>query len=253
MPTIAEQLAQLAQIKADIKDAIEAKGETVGSDALSTYATHISNISGGGGDNLPAFINNTLTEVTVENGVTTLRSYVLTGLTSLVRLTLPSTITTINDYAFYNCQNLEQVNIPSSVTQIKSGVFQNCYKLPSIDLSSGTTSIGANAFVNCRALTSITIPSLVTSIGGSAFNGATRLTTIICKATTPPTITANTFGNGNNNYTGRNSYSAGTNKVYVPNGKSSAYSTAWSGNALLDSTKCGFTIAELDANGNIPT
>lgn len=49
MATIAEQLTQLASIKSDIKDAIEAKGETVGDDAFSTYATHIGNISSGGG------------------------------------------------------------------------------------------------------------------------------------------------------------------------------------------------------------
>ena len=49
MATISEQLTQLASIKSDIKDAIEAKGETVGNDAFSTYSSHIENISSGGG------------------------------------------------------------------------------------------------------------------------------------------------------------------------------------------------------------
>lgn len=61
MATIAEQLTQLASIKSDIKDAIEAKGETVGDDAFSTYATHIGNIaSGGGGGGSSVVLSNPL-------------------------------------------------------------------------------------------------------------------------------------------------------------------------------------------------
>lgn len=45
MPTIAQQLQELAQIKADLKDAINAKGVTVlDSDAFNTYATKVSQI-----------------------------------------------------------------------------------------------------------------------------------------------------------------------------------------------------------------
>lgn len=50
MPTIAQQLQELAQIKADLKDAISAKGVTVlDTDAFNTYATKVGQISGGGG------------------------------------------------------------------------------------------------------------------------------------------------------------------------------------------------------------
>lgn len=47
--TISEQLTALANIKADIKQAIIDKGGTVSdSDAFSTYADKIGDISGGG-------------------------------------------------------------------------------------------------------------------------------------------------------------------------------------------------------------
>lgn len=50
MSTIAEQLAALAQIKADIKSAIIAHGVSVSdSDPFSSYATKIGQISGGSG------------------------------------------------------------------------------------------------------------------------------------------------------------------------------------------------------------
>lgn len=52
MSTISENLLALAQCKADIKDAIIAKGvEVLDSDAFSTYATKISQIPSGGGQN----------------------------------------------------------------------------------------------------------------------------------------------------------------------------------------------------------
>ena len=171
---------------------------------------------------------------------------------TLKRVTIPNSLTSIGDYAFYQCSNLESVNIPTNLDKIGIGVFQNCTKLASMDLQS-VTSIGSNAFVNCHAFITLTIPATVTSIGNNAFNAALNLRTLICKRTTPPTVSAATFGNGTANYTGRNTYNQGVNKLYVPQGCSSAYNTSYWASVLLDSTKCGFTIAELDANGNIPT
>lgn len=47
--TIAQQLEELAQIKSDLKSAIIAQGVAVSdSDPFSTYATKVSQISGGG-------------------------------------------------------------------------------------------------------------------------------------------------------------------------------------------------------------
>lgn len=70
MSTIAEQLAELAQVKADIKAAIIDKGVAVSdSDPFSDYATKIGQISGGGGVALPvkAYASSILgTEVTPE-------------------------------------------------------------------------------------------------------------------------------------------------------------------------------------------
>lgn len=212
MPTIAEQLQQIATIKANIKAAIEAKGETVGSDSFATYPTHIANISGGGGgseyeDSLKSIVSRTGTSVTI-----------------------PSGVTGIGQYAFAYHQKLTSIVIPEGVTKLNNYCFQAANALLTADL-----------------------PSTLTSVGATVFHACTKLGTIICRATTPPTFNANSFGTSTGTYTGRTTYSAGTNKLYVPRGCTSAYTTALASTALLDATKCGFTITELDANGNIPT
>lgn len=276
MPTIAEQLAQLAQIKADIKAAIEAKGETVGSDALSTYATHISNISGGGGDNLPAFITNSLTSLVIPDGVTKIRSNLCNSQTALTSITIPSSVTQINSSAFIGCTGLTSITIPEGVVTIADNVFKNCTnllsislpstlrtlqnyafnacaKLPSIVIPEGVTTLPIGLFYTCNKLEYVDLPSTVTTMKNQVLDQCKAVKTIICRATTPPTVTSSVFGSSNNGYTGRNTYNQGVNKLYVPQGCSSAYNTSYWASVLLDSTKCGFTIAELDANGNIPT
>lgn len=143
-------------------------------------------------------------------------------------LTIPGGLTKIGQYAL-SYMPFTSLVIPSGVTQIQSYAIQACTSLEYLDL-----------------------PASLTSIGNSGFLSTFGLKTIICRATTPPTTNANSFGNNTNNYAGKNV--SGTKTLYVPRGYTSAYQSATNGWAvLLDSTKCGFSIAELDANGNIPT
>ena len=60
------------------------------------------------------------------------------------------------------------------------------------------TSIGNDAFSGCTNLLNITIPSGVTNIGTSAFSNCSGLNSIICEATTPPTLGSSPFYNTNN-------------------------------------------------------
>lgn len=90
------------------------------------------------------------------------------------------------------------------------------------------TGIANYAFVN-SSVTSVTIPSSVTTIQGSAFDGCSKLTKVINLATTPQTITANTFG------------TYGT--LYVYPSAVDAYTAA-------DNWK-NFTILPLEASGSI--
>jgi hypothetical protein len=277
MSTIAEQLQELAQIKEEIRQAIIAKGVTVSSDAaFSTYATAIRQISGGGGgEELAALIDRSITSITIPSGVTKIGHSAFRQCQSITSITLPNGVTQIDASAFERCQNLLSINIPSGVTSIGSDAFHNCSKLASliipntvtsignycfsdmsvvtsITLSENITSMGIQVFPNCAYLESIDIPEGVSTMNTNFFSGCHRLSEIICRRTTPPTVNSTSFGSGSNNYTGR--LVASGKVLYVPYGCSSAYTSAnneWK-TVLLEPTKCNFTIAELNADGTKP-
>lgn len=276
MPTIAEQLQQIATIKANIKAAIEAKGETVGSDAFATYPTHIENISGGGEDTLNAFFLNTLTELVIPEGVTTLPAGFAQNKTGLTSVVFPNSLTTIPQNMLNGCTNVASITLGNAVTTLSNNAFTGVKYITSITLPDTITTVGAGMFNGCSRLKSIIFPPLVTQLtslccygageleyvdmganitklGGNIFSACRSLKTIVCRATTAPTVSSDTFGTSANYYTGRTTYNTGVNKLYVPQGCSAAYNTSYWASVLLDATKCGFTIAELDANGNIPT
>lgn len=253
MSTIAEQLQELAQIKEAIRQAIIAKGVTVSSDAaFSTYATAIGQISGGGGgEELAALIDRSITSITIPNGVTKIGVYVFNNCRSLESVSIPSSVTTIDQYAFARCDKIVSLTLPSNLTTIGQNAFTACSKLQSITIPSGVTLIDGNTFNGCSALEEIDIPA-VTSIGQQALTGCRQLATIICRATTPPTVSSATFGNGLTTYVG--GLVASGKVLYVPHGCSSAYTSAtneWK-TVLLEPTKCNFTIAELNADGSKP-
>lgn len=71
--TLSDEIARLTQAKADIKAAIEAKGVTVGSGTIDTYASKIGEISSGGGgssDYVPLII--TIASTIVYNNYTSI-------------------------------------------------------------------------------------------------------------------------------------------------------------------------------------
>ncbi len=67
--------------------------------------------------------------------------------------------------------------------------------MTSITLPNGVTSIGDWAFYMNFSLVNVTIPKTVLSIGDYAFGSCGDLKTIICKSTTPPTISSSSFNN----------------------------------------------------------
>lgn len=168
MATIAENLSRIQSAKTDIKTAIEAKGVTVPSSAtIDTYATYVSQISGGGAatpSNLSDWTYDSFGKITsavIRNGVTTLNY----------------------DNGFYFCVSLSSVTIPNSVTTIGNNAFDNC-NLKSVTIPDSVTTLG-QAFMGCDNLVNVTIGSGVTSIAGGAF-AHSSLQNITINATTPP-------------------------------------------------------------------
>lgn len=126
-----------------------------------------------------------LTGITISSPVTGISYQAFMSNTHLTNLSLPDTLKTISNQAFSDASELKTIVIPDSVETIgEKAFYYSLGSTPGVDK-------GRN----------ITIGSGVTSIGNMAFfNGTSDLnsTTIVTiKATTPPTISNNTFGNTN--------------------------------------------------------
>lgn len=93
---------------------------------------------------------------------------------TITSITIPDGVTTIESCAFYWCTALTEINIPDSVTVIDDA-FSYCFSLTSIDLPDQLTKIAPSAFSFCAYLAGVEIPASVTSIGAGAFYGCSSI------------------------------------------------------------------------------
>lgn len=166
------------------------------------------------------------TNITIPNGVTTIDDFAFTTCGFLEKVVIPKSVTKISNRAFSACTSLSHISvekenlvydsrdncnaiietstntlllgckktfIPNSVTNIGSFAFNDCDGLTSITIPNSVTSIGDYAFGGCTGLTSITIPEGMTSIGDGAFYCCSSLVRVDIKATTPPTLSSDSF------------------------------------------------------------
>ena len=117
-------------------------------------------------------------DVTIPNGVTSIRDCAFWNYSGLTSVAIPDCVTSIWDEAFAHCSGLTSVTIPNSVTSIGTGTFYDS-GLTSLTIPDSVTSIGANAFSDCTNLTSATIGNGVMSIRKDAFSGCSGLLSIL--------------------------------------------------------------------------
>ena len=117
------------------------------------------------------------------------------------KITGENTVSVVNRNSNYNSywsQNtipptVDYEGVTYIVTKIDNVAFFNCPQLRRVIIPSTVTSIGNRSFKDCPLMADIIIPENVQSIGVYAFDGCTALTDITCLATTPPTISYDTF------------------------------------------------------------
>lgn len=158
-----------------------------------------------------------VTEVIIEDGVTSIGPYSFYLCSELVSVTIPASVTSIGNYAFDDCTIINDVYItdiaawcniswgvgdnllyyadnlylngvlvadlviPDSVSSINSYAFRGYSSLRSVVIPDSVTSIGGISFQACSNLTSVTIGKNVTNIGSSAFGDCTALTGVYIK------------------------------------------------------------------------
>ena len=131
-----------------------------------------------------------ITELIIENGVTSIGKYSFGYCSQLTSVTIPPSVSHSGDNAFYNCTALNEVNISdiaawcgiefvseyySNPIFCAHNLYLNNELVTDLVIPNGVTSIGAHAFYNCKCLTSVTIPSSFSYSGSSAFNGCSSL------------------------------------------------------------------------------
>ena len=139
------------------------------------------------------------------SGVVTLKA----GATAKGAITIPTNATAVGQGLFRSNSAITSVNF-SNVIKIGASACFGTTNLTSITLNK-VEEIEATAFAN-SGLTELTLPATIKTIARTAFANCKGLTKVTVKATTPPTVQANTFNGINANAV-----------LYVPKGKKADY------------------------------
>lgn len=110
------------------------------------------------------YLNNSLlTNVTVPEGITSIRECAFRNQSNITNITFSSSVQTIERMAFDNCTGLSNVNIPSNVSKIDSWAFRGCSNLSEVSLNEGLEYMDGQAFLN-TAVSNLTLPESLTRI-----------------------------------------------------------------------------------------
>jgi len=118
----------------------------------------------------------TITNVVIENGVTTIGDNAFWHKTEITSVSIPDSVTSIGDAAFTST-GITSILIPNSVTYIGCGSFDNCQGLTSVVIPDSVITIDYSAFYYCENLSTVTLGNSLKTIGDYAFQN-TAITSI---------------------------------------------------------------------------
>ncbi len=111
----------------------------------------------------------TITNITIPNGLTKIPNRAFDFCTSLENVIIPQSIKNIGYGSFNLCSSLTELIVPDNVITIEGKAFMDCTLLKSVTIGNGVTTIGRYAFYECTSLENITIGNSVTTIEEEAF------------------------------------------------------------------------------------
>ena len=128
------------------------------------------------GHNLPWYdLKKEITEVNIEEGITSIGVYSFYYYSELKKVTISDSVLRIGNGAFLG-SGLQSVYIPDSVTEMGAAAFSGCPYLENVELPETLTNSSIR-FRDCKSLKSIKIPASVTDIS-YAFSGCSSLESI---------------------------------------------------------------------------
>lgn len=108
------------------------------------------------------------------------------------RIIFPESVTSILPRAFKNSDKINWI-IFNAVNCAAPLRLSNPETIQELEFGNSVQSIPDSCFINCSRVQALTFPASLTTIGDYAFAGCDSLISITMLATTPPTISANTF------------------------------------------------------------
>ena len=125
--------------------------------------------------------NQTITSVTIPEGVTGIGKYAFKDCANMTSLTLPDSLELIGNFAFAWCQSLREVTIPSGVTKIGESAFTGCYSMETLTINARNVELVENPFTYATSLSRIVVPegtNLTVVDGALVERGPMRLVTL---------------------------------------------------------------------------
>lgn len=129
--------------------------------------------------------NQSLTSVTIPEGVTEIGAFAFNDCSGLTQVTLPGSLVSVGEGAFFSCTRLTEVELPDALQNLGDSAFYYCKALKTITLPDSVTQLGIHAFSECTALTEARIGSGLNELPAQTFYGCTQLQTV----TLPDTMT----------------------------------------------------------------
>lgn len=137
-----------------------------------------------------------ISKITVEDGVTTIGNDTFVGCANLGEVSLPDSLTKIGDSAFRDCIGLTEITIPDAVKSLGHYAFYGCKGLTELKLGNSVKTLGNYAFTKCTGIRIVTIPEAMATIGKNAFKDCSDIDFVIFKGTEEQ-WKAVTIGDGN--------------------------------------------------------
>ena len=75
-----------------------------------------------------------ITNIVIEDGVTTIRAAAFSEYSKLTEVTFPNTLTEVGDSAFRKCTSLKSVDLPDTNTKIGTQAFYECTSLTHVSM-----------------------------------------------------------------------------------------------------------------------
>lgn len=168
----------------NIADAIRGKNGTDEKYSPSEMAAAIEAIPTGGGGNIDALVDRSITEAS--GNATLIGENVFITCASLASVDFPLA-TKVGTSAFSGCGNLQAVNLPL-VANIGQKAFNECKTLKTVNFPL-VTFINGSAFYQCEKLETVDIGS-TTSVSAYAFRRCFGLKAVILRSTAMSTLVA---------------------------------------------------------------